>query len=43
MAATSSQRDDMQGVCAIAVLAVIVFHLNSRWLPGGFWALKSSS
>ena len=36
MTATSSQRDDIQGLRAIAVLAVIVFHLNSQWLPGGF-------
>ena len=36
MAATSSQRDDIQGLRAIAVLAVIVFHLNRQWLPGGF-------
>ena len=36
MTATSSQRDDIQGLRAIAVLAVIVFHLNRQWLPGGF-------
>jgi peptidoglycan/LPS O-acetylase OafA/YrhL len=30
------QRDDIQGLRAIAVLAVIVFHLNKEWLPGGF-------
>jgi peptidoglycan/LPS O-acetylase OafA/YrhL len=29
-------RPDIQGLRAIAVLAVIVFHLNSAWLPGGF-------
>ena len=36
MTAPSAQRDDIQGLRAIAVLAVIVFHLNSAWLPGGF-------
>lgn len=29
-------RRDIQGLRAIAVLAVIVFHLNPAWLPGGF-------
>jgi peptidoglycan/LPS O-acetylase OafA/YrhL len=29
-------RPDIQGLRAIAVLSVIVFHLNSSWLPGGF-------
>ena len=29
-------RPDIQGLRAIAVLAVIVFHLNPAWLPGGF-------
>ncbi|MFY0640153.1 MAG: acyltransferase [Bermanella sp.] len=29
-------RSDIQGLRAIAVLAVIVFHLNPAWLPGGF-------
>ncbi|WOD12601.1 acyltransferase family protein [Pseudomonas sp. NyZ704] len=32
----TSQRDDIQGLRAIAVLAVIAFHINSGWLPGGF-------
>ena len=36
MTATSSQRDDIQGLRAIAVLAVMVFDLNRQWLPGGF-------
>ncbi len=30
------QRDDIQGLRAIAVLAVILFHVNREWLPGGF-------
>ena len=29
-------RNDIQGLRAVAVLAVIAFHLNSAWLPGGF-------
>ncbi|WP_435927062.1 acyltransferase family protein [Dryocola sp. BD613] len=29
-------RPDVQGLRAIAVLAVIVFHYNPAWLPGGF-------
>ncbi|MGL5336188.1 MAG: acyltransferase family protein, partial [Enterovibrio sp.] len=29
-------RKDIQGLRAIAVLAVMVFHLNPSWLPGGF-------
>ena len=29
-------RPDIQGLRAIAVLAVIIFHLNPAWLPGGF-------
>jgi len=29
-------RYDIQGLRAIAVLAVLVFHINKEWLPGGF-------
>ncbi|WP_319782280.1 acyltransferase family protein [Oceanisphaera sp. IT1-181] len=29
-------RPDIDGLRAVAVLAVIVFHFNSSWLPGGF-------
>lgn len=29
-------RPDIQGLRAIAVLAVILFHFNPAWLPGGF-------
>ncbi|MCE5164957.1 MULTISPECIES: acyltransferase family protein [Plesiomonas] len=31
-----SFRPDIQGLRAIAVLSVIIFHLNPAWLPGGF-------
>jgi peptidoglycan/LPS O-acetylase OafA/YrhL len=29
-------RPDIQGLRTVAVLAVLVYHLNSAWLPGGF-------
>lgn len=29
-------RPDIDGLRAVAVLAVIVFHLNENWLPSGF-------
>jgi peptidoglycan/LPS O-acetylase OafA/YrhL len=29
-------RLDIQGLRAIAVIAVILFHINSNYLPGGF-------
>lgn len=29
-------RKDINGLRAIAVIAVVVFHFNSSWLPGGF-------
>jgi peptidoglycan/LPS O-acetylase OafA/YrhL len=29
-------RSDIQGLRAFAVLAVILFHFNPAWLPGGF-------
>lgn len=31
-----SQRNDIQGLRAVAVIAVILFHVNSDYLPGGF-------
>ncbi|UCJ15185.1 acyltransferase [Pseudomonas sp. MM211] len=31
-----SFRPDIQGLRAIAVLSVIIFHINPAWLPGGF-------
>lgn len=29
-------RPDIDGLRAIAVISVIIFHMNSKWLPGGF-------
>ena len=34
--AASSYRPDIDGLRAFAVLAVIIFHMDERWLPGGF-------
>jgi peptidoglycan/LPS O-acetylase OafA/YrhL len=33
---SKSFRLDIQGLRAIAVLVVLVFHINNDWLPGGF-------
>ncbi|NWD52156.1 acyltransferase family protein [Pseudomonas gingeri] len=33
---SSKLRNDIQGLRAVAVLSVILFHLNKNWLPGGF-------
>ncbi|MFC3588657.1 acyltransferase family protein [Microbacterium barkeri] len=29
-------RADIEGLRAIAVVAVLIYHLRSGWLPGGF-------
>lgn len=29
-------RYDINGLRSIAVLAVVLFHFNPQWLPGGF-------
>ncbi|WP_181454293.1 acyltransferase family protein [Halomonas sp. SL1] len=36
MVSQKPQRNDIQGLRALAVLSVIVFHVDSGWLPGGF-------
>jgi len=33
---TAEFRNDINGLRAIAVIAVVLFHFNSSWLPGGF-------
>ena len=33
---TTHYRPDIQGLRAIAVLTVMLFHYNPAWLPGGF-------
>ena len=32
----AAYRPDIDGLRAVAVLSVVVFHLNADWLPGGF-------
>ena len=32
----SKYRDDITGLRGIAVLAVVIFHINESWIPGGF-------
>ena len=29
-------RPDIDGLRAVAVLSVMIYHLNAAWLPGGF-------
>ncbi|MFV8258345.1 acyltransferase family protein [Bdellovibrio bacteriovorus] len=36
MSSVIRYRPEIDGLRAIAVVAVIVFHLNAQWLPGGF-------
>jgi len=33
---TSTKRPELQGLRAVAVLAVLIFHFNADWLPGGY-------
>ena len=35
-AASMPYRADIDGLRALAVLSVMLYHLNARWLPGGF-------
>ena len=32
----NSFRQDINGLRAIAVIAVVLFHFNASWMPGGF-------
>jgi len=34
--ATTAYRPDIDGLRAVAVIAVIIYHLDKTWLPGGF-------
>ena len=36
MSTTLKYRPDLDGIRALAVLAVIIFHVDAAWLPGGF-------
>lgn len=36
LAQKSHYRHDIDGLRAIAVLAIVMFHINDTWLPGGF-------
>ena len=36
MSTTLKYRPDLDGIRALAVLAVIIFHIDAAWLPGGF-------
>jgi len=39
MRPAAEYRPEIDGLRAVAVLAVFVFHLNRRWLPGGFFGV----
>ena len=36
MSKSLDYRPDIDGLRAVAVMAVILFHFDSSWLPGGF-------
>ena len=38
-APSAAYRPDIDGLRAVAVLAVIAFHINRSWLPGGFYGV----
>jgi peptidoglycan/LPS O-acetylase OafA/YrhL len=31
-----AHRPDIDGLRAVAVIAILLFHFDERWLPGGF-------
>ncbi len=33
---TNKYRTDVEGLRGVAVLAIILFHIDASWLPGGF-------
>ena len=33
---TNKFLDDLEGLRAVAILAVLIFHINPNWLPGGY-------
>jgi peptidoglycan/LPS O-acetylase OafA/YrhL len=33
---STKYRPDIDGLRALAIIAVVLYHLNNRWLPGGF-------
>ncbi|AKH99514.1 hypothetical protein IMCC20628_00794 [Hoeflea sp. IMCC20628] len=36
VAEKSHHRFDIDGLRAIAVISILLFHINENWLPGGF-------
>lgn len=40
---SANYRPDVDGLRAVAVLAVILFHMDERWLPGGMHGVVMSA